>query len=76
LISWFQLQKFLNIISVPTITDIQNIIDLIDFSSKTKLSNSSNWIGATEVSWVIKKLTNFDCRILHINDGKDIVEHA
>lgn len=76
LLSWFRLQQKLNLHSVPTVSEIQNIIDLIDCTSDQKLSNSKNWIGATEVSWVVKKLTGFDCRILHIKDGKDIVEHA
>jgi hypothetical protein len=70
------LQQKLNLLSIPTVSEIQNLIDMIDFTSQTKLSNTNNWIGATEVSWVVKKLTNFDCRILHIKDGKDIVEHA
>jgi hypothetical protein len=73
LLSWFRLQQKLKLLTVPTVQEIQNIIDLIDCTSDQKLSNSKTWIGATEVSWVVKKLTGFDCRILHIKDGKDIV---
>jgi hypothetical protein len=76
LLSWFRLQQKLKLLTVPTVQEIQNIIDLIDCTSDQKLSNSKTWIGATEVSWVVKKLTGFDCRILHIKDGKDIVEQA
>jgi hypothetical protein len=76
LLSWFRLQQKLKLLTVPTVQEIQNIIDLIDCTSDQKLSNSNTWIGATEVSWVVKKLTGFDCRILHIKDGKDIVEQA
>ena len=76
LLSWFRLQQKLKLLTVPTVKEIQNIIDLIDCTSDQKLSNSNTWIGATEVSWVVKKLTGFDCRILHIKDGKDIVEQA
>jgi len=59
-----------------TITQIQDLIDRINLGSKDKLKNTREWIGATEVSWVVKKLTNFDCRIVHISDGKDIIENC
>jgi hypothetical protein len=61
---------------MPTITQIQEIIDRINLGSKEKLKNSNEWIGAIEVSWVVKKLTNYDCRILHISDGKNIMEQC
>lgn len=76
LLSWFKLQQKLQLLTVPTVPEIQNLIDIIDCSSQQKISNTNTWIGATEVSWVVKKLTGHDCRIIHIQDGKDIVEHA
>lgn len=61
---------------MPTLTEIQEIIDYINIASDERIKNTREWIGATEVSWVIKKITNYDCRILHIADGKDIIEHC
>lgn len=55
---------------------IQDIIDKINLGSKDKVKGTREWIGATEVSWVVKHLTNYDCRILHISDGKRIIQEC
>lgn len=59
-----------------TIPHIQSLIDRINLGSKDKLYNTKEWIGATEVAWVVKNLTNYDCRILHVSDGKKIMEEC
>ena len=59
-----------------TLTEIQEIIDLINIGSDRRIKNTCEWIGATEVSWVVKKISNYDCRIIHVADGKNIIEHC
>jgi hypothetical protein len=76
LLSWLNLQNHVNLAKMLTIPQIQELIDRINLGSKDKLRDSKEWIGATEVSWVVKHLTNFDCRILHISDGKKIIEEC
>lgn len=41
-----------------------------------KLKGGSEWIGATEISWMIPKLTyrQIPCKILHLSDGQQILE--
>lgn len=36
---------------------------------------TQEWIGAFEVSMLITKLTNIDCRILNIQKGSDILQN-
>lgn len=31
------------------------------------------WIGAFEVSYIIGKMTGFECKIVHVSSGKDIL---
>ena len=52
---------------------IQELIDRINIGSKERFKGTQEWIGATEVSWVIKKLTDYDCRIIHVSDGNQIL---
>ena len=56
-----------------TIRDIQSRLDMIDRSRKLK--GSSEWIGATEISWIVPKMTkkSLNCKILHVSDGKKIL---
>jgi hypothetical protein len=70
------LQDHLRLPRMLTIAQIQELIDRINLGSKEKLRDSREWIGATEVSWVVKHLTNYDCRIVHISDGKKIIEEC
>ncbi len=74
LLSWFSIQNHVRLPKIPSISQIQDTIDKINLGSKDKLKDTREWIGATEVSWVVKHLTNYDCRILHISDGKKIIE--
>ena len=76
MLSWFNIQNHCEISKMPTITQIQQTIDLINIGSDQKLKQTREWIGATQVSWVVKRMTGYDCRILHIADGKDIIEHC
>ncbi len=73
ILSWFHLQKRIDLKKMLTITEIQENIDEINYSNSDRIKNTNEWIGATEVSWIIQKLTGCDCRILHISDGKNIV---
>jgi hypothetical protein len=61
---------------MPTLTEIQELLDRINLDSANKLKNTREWIGATEVSYVVKRLTDLDCRIVHISDGKNILENC
>ena len=78
LLSWLHLQNYYtfsyNQQEIPSIPELQSIIDGIDRSRK--ISNTNEWIGSTEASWVVNKLTGIDCRIIHIEDGKQILEHC
>jgi Ufm1-specific protease 2 len=76
LLSWLNLQGHLRLPRMLTIPQIQALIDRINLGSREKLRDSKEWIGATEVAWVVKHLTNYDCRILHVSDGKKILEEC
>lgn len=67
LLSWFDLQDYICLGKMPTIPEFQVLIDSIDYARKLK--NTQEWIGAIEVSWTIKKITGYDCRIINVSTG-------
>jgi hypothetical protein len=57
---------------MPSISSIQDRLDRIDRTRKLKGTNT--WIGSTEISWVVEKLTSppINCRIVNLPKGEKI----
>lgn len=39
---------------------------------ETNFLNSSQWIGAFEVSYILQKLLDIECKMLFLPDGSEI----
>uniref|UniRef100_A0A6G3MFN4 Ufm1-specific protease (Trinotate prediction) n=1 Tax=Henneguya salminicola TaxID=69463 RepID=A0A6G3MFN4_HENSL len=72
--SWFVLNGFSSILSIPTINEIQQC--LVDIGDKpSSIVNSSNWIGSIEIGMVLEKLLGLKYRIIQIYPGQSISEY-
>ncbi|XP_032685987.1 ufm1-specific protease 2 isoform X2 [Odontomachus brunneus] len=70
IISWYRLQGYTDI-SIPTHRKIQQC--LVDIGDKpSAFIGSKQWIGSTEVSFVLSTLLNIDAKILHAADGEEM----
>lgn len=70
LASWFVLQGYTEK-QVPTFKDIQQC--LIDIGDKpASFMNSKQWIGSTEVSFVLETLLNVTSKILYVSSGEEM----
>lgn len=68
--SWFKLQGYVDR-EVPTFHDIQKC--LVDIKDKpSSFLGSTQWIGSTEVSFVLNTLLGIDCKILFVSTGEEI----
>lgn len=70
LASWFKLQGYVNR-EVPAFQDIQQC--LVDIKDKpANFLGSRQWIGSTEVSFVLSTLLGIDCKILYVSSGEEM----
>lgn len=70
LASWFYLQGYTEK-PVPTFRDIQKC--LVDIGDKpSSFIGSKQWIGSTEVNFVLSSLLNVTCKILYCSSGEDV----
>lgn len=70
LASWFVIQGYAAR-EVPTFKEIQQC--LIDIGDKpASFFNSKQWIGSTEVSFVLDTLLNVTCKILYVSSGEEM----
>ncbi|KAI4463937.1 peptidase family c78 [Holotrichia oblita] len=70
LASWFHLQGYTDK-SVPTFKDIQKC--LVDIGDKpSNFIGSRQWIGSTEVNFVLESLLNITCKILYCSSGEEV----
>lgn len=70
LASWFVLQGYTER-DVPNFKEIQQC--LIDIGDKpASFMNSKQWIGSTEVSFVLETLLNVTCKILYVSSGEEM----
>lgn len=70
LASWFHLQGYTDK-PVPTFKDIQKC--LVDIGDKpTNFIGSRQWIGSTEVNFVLESLLNITCKILYCSSGEEV----
>lgn len=70
LASWFVLQGYASR-EVPTFREIQQC--LIDIGDKPAgFLNSKQWIGSTEVSFVLETLMGVTCKILFVSSGEEM----
>eukprot|EP01107_Rhizomastix_libera_P005181 TRINITY_DN1842_c0_g2_i1.p1 TRINITY_DN1842_c0_g2~~TRINITY_DN1842_c0_g2_i1.p1 ORF type:complete len:707 (+),score=224.12 TRINITY_DN1842_c0_g2_i1:307-2121(+) len=68
--SWFNLQGYGNL-PIPSHKDIQSI--LVRLGDKpTSFVGSKQWIGAIEISLILRELFGVDCKVLHFKSGKDV----
>jgi len=74
LISWFNELHYYKKVEVPSLQDIQTILVKIG-DKPASFVGSSEWIGAMEVSFILKKILGIESKILHISDGPCIKQH-
>lgn len=71
LVSWFKLQHYRPDLNIPTHLQIQQL--LVEMQDKERhFIGSTEWIGAFEVSLVLRKLIEVECRILSVRSGADL----
>lgn len=74
LFSWFRFQGYTEK-KVPTHKEIQQC--LVDIQDKPfTFIESKQWIGSTEVSFVLDTMLGVSCRILHASSGEEIAQHG
>ncbi|CAG9858615.1 unnamed protein product [Phyllotreta striolata] len=70
LASWFKLQGYVNR-EVPTFSEIQQC--LVDIKDKpSSFVGSRQWIGSTEVNFVLNSLLGIENKILYVSSGEDM----
>ena len=70
LISWFRHQGYAET-TVPSHEQIQKC--LVDMGDKErKFIGSKQWIGSTEVGYVLEKSCNVQCKFLSVSSGEDL----
>lgn len=70
LASWFRWQGYTDKV-VPTFHDIQKC--LVDIGDKpTNFIGSKQWIGSTEVHFVLNTLMDVTCKILYVSSGEEM----
>ncbi|KAF5302328.1 hypothetical protein FQA39_LY10367 [Lamprigera yunnana] len=70
LASWFRIQGFTER-EVPTFEDIQKC--LVDIGDKPfNFIGSKQWIGSTEVNFVLDTLLNISSKIIYVSSGEDM----
>ncbi|XP_044256013.1 ufm1-specific protease 2 [Tribolium madens] len=70
LASWFKLQGFTDK-EVPTFKDIQKC--LVDVGDKpSSFIGSKQWIGSTEVNYILNTLLGVTCKILYVSSGEEM----
>lgn len=75
IISWFQLQGYLDIDRVANHQQIQQA--LVDVGDKpASFVGSSKWIGSQEVCYVLNQLYGFSSKIIFINSGAELANKA
>ncbi|XP_011702263.1 PREDICTED: ufm1-specific protease 2 [Wasmannia auropunctata] len=71
IISWYRLQGY-NEVPIPSHRKIQQC--LIDIGDKSfTFLGSKQWIGSTEVSFVLQTLLNIDTKILRASSGEEML---
>lgn len=75
IISWFQLQGYIDIDTMPTHKQIQQA--LVDVGDKEpNFVGSSKWIGSQEVCYVLSHLFAIDSKIIFISSGAELANKA
>ncbi|XP_018565257.1 probable Ufm1-specific protease 2 isoform X2 [Anoplophora glabripennis] len=70
LASWYKLQGYVDK-EVPSFTDIQKC--LVDIGDKpASFVGSKQWIGSTEVNFVLNTLLGITCKILYVSSGEEM----
>lgn len=70
LASWFRRQGYTEK-EVPTFKDIQKC--LVDIGDKpSNFNGSKQWIGSTEVNFVLNSLMNITSKILYVSAGEEM----
>ncbi|OTF70450.1 ufm1-specific protease 2-like protein [Euroglyphus maynei] len=73
IISWFQIQGYIDIKTVPTHKEIQQA--LIDVGDKpANFLGSSKWIGSQEVCYVLNHLYGIQSKIIFINSATELLD--
>ncbi|KAL1505588.1 hypothetical protein ABEB36_005118 [Hypothenemus hampei] len=70
LASWYTLQGYVDR-EVPTFKEIQTCLVSIGDKPNTFI-NSRQWIGSTEVNYVLNSLLGITCKILYVSSGEEM----
>ena len=70
LISWFRMQGYAST-NIPSHSQIQKC--LVDMGDKPKsFIDSRQWIGSTEVGYVLEKSCEVQCKFLNVSSGEEL----
>ncbi|CAL2040099.1 unnamed protein product [Caenorhabditis brenneri] len=72
--SWFILNGYTEK-SVPSHRDIQQTLVTIG-DKEQKFVGSRQWIGSTEINYVLNELLKIECRFITTNSGAEVVERV
>lgn len=71
LVSWFQLQGYVQVDRVPTHTEVQKV--LVDIGDKpAAFVGSKQWIGSTEVGYVLNQLYAIESKFMYVGSGAEL----
>jgi len=71
IVSWFKLNHFNQDINVPSHLEIQQV--LVDLKDKPEpFVGSKQWIGSTEIGYVVEHLLGVTAKIVFLSSGKDM----
>ena len=71
IVSWFKLNGFAPSVNVPSHREIQQV--LVDLKDKPKpFVGSKQWIGSTEIGYVVEHLLGVTSKIAFLSSGKDM----
>eukprot|EP01017_Pseudomicrothorax_dubius_P039423 TRINITY_DN6048_c0_g1_i1.p1 TRINITY_DN6048_c0_g1~~TRINITY_DN6048_c0_g1_i1.p1 ORF type:complete len:589 (-),score=143.10 TRINITY_DN6048_c0_g1_i1:136-1902(-) len=74
-LGWFIEEGYVRPFKIPTHREIQTI--LFELGDKPReFIGTSEWIGAIEVSYVINRLLNLECKTLFVSNGAEITSYV
>lgn len=77
IVSWFILQQYTDLRHPPTIPEIQAILHKIDYTkADKKFVGSKEWIGSSEITYVLEHLLGVECKQEHVASAVAIQERG
>jgi len=70
------LQKTYSAHEVPSISQIQEIIEKYDDTKSEQFVGSKEWIGSYEMFLTLDSMFDVPCRLVHCRDGTELENHV